>query len=142
MKLAANGTAAVREGHGGRVSVVGRQVAQERVLLTVARDCKVLHRLHIVTHRHEILGLYASLLDHIRCNVLLASKGLAHSLSSCIERTFTRKARHLLRVQLARIRGTSIEAILRRKSRDPLGLHNARLKASRAGNLLHYSNCW
>ena len=84
MKLAANGTAAVREGHGGRVSVVGRQVAQERVLLTVARDCKVLHRLHIVTHGHEILGLYASLLDHIRCNVLLASEGLAHSLSSCI----------------------------------------------------------
>ena len=132
MKLAANGTAAVREGHGGRVSVVGRQVAQERVLLTVARNCKVLHRLHIVTHRHEILGLYA-----------FASEGLAHSLSSCIERTFTRKARHLLRVQLARIRGTSIEAILRRKSRDPLGgLHNARLEAGRAGNLLHYTNCW
>ena len=79
MELAAYRAATVRERHGGRVPVVVWKITQERVLLPRRWNCKVFHRLHVVTHRHEILGRNASLLDHIWSYILFICEGLAHA---------------------------------------------------------------
>ena len=146
---------AVSQRHRGGVSLVLGQCTKH-VMLSGAWHRKLFHRLHIVTHSHEILrqlALSPHTLDLLRRRRLIARERFAHSRTPRIDgasagviggfggrRLVLRVGVVLLLLLLGRPK-----AVLGGKARDATGLllvADVRFKTRGIGALPLHTNCW